>query len=221
MRHSVELGKVELVVWADLDKGTLVVGAVTVVGRREDGDTASVMLDLVTFHAYLVRPDNGLETVVLAEALCNIRSELQADATLAGTSAWAGLRIGPEHLHHETRLSRLALLESVQFSHIIQSNLVVGEETAVEHKVLLADKGCQREGGEGLGEELEYAFGVLGLALSLKTIHPVHVVCLVVASVEEERVGVQPLVGVQEQGNFSGPGAAIDKVTVEEECMLF
>lgn len=197
MRHGVELGKVELVIRADFDKSTLIVGAVTVVGCREDGDTASIMLDLVTFHAYLMRPDDGLEAVVLAESLCNIRSELQADATLARTSAWAGLWVGPQHLHHETGLSWLALLESVQFPYIIQSNLVVGEETAMEYKVLLADKGSQREGGEGLGEELEYALGVLGLALPLEAIHPVHIVCFMVASVEEEGIGVQPLVGVQ------------------------
>ena len=42
-----------------------------------------------------------------------------------------------------------------------------------------------------------------------------------VAAVEEELVGIHPLVGVQEQGDFGGPGTAVDKVAVEEEVVLF
>jgi hypothetical protein len=38
----------------------------------------------------------------------------------------------------------------------------------------------------------------------------------VVATVEEQTVRTQPLVGVEKQGNFARPGATVDKVTVEE-----
>jgi preprotein translocase subunit YajC len=43
----------------------------------------------------------------------------------------------------------------------------------------------------------------------------------VVAAVEEELVGIQPLVGVQKQRDFGRPGSSIDEVAVEEEVVLF
>lgn len=118
-------------------------------------DALSVVLDFVTIHTHLVRADDGLETVLLAEALGNIRTELHANTTLAGPTALLVLRIRPEHLHHETSLSRLSLVVAVELADIVKGDVVVGEETAVQDEVLLANEGGERKGREGLGEELE------------------------------------------------------------------
>lgn len=63
-------------------------------------------------------------------------------------------------------------------------------------------------------------FIILGLDFTLETVDLVHVVRLVVATVQEEAVGSQPLVGVQKQGNFTRPGASVDKITVEQVPVL-
>ncbi|KAF2826569.1 hypothetical protein CC86DRAFT_32240, partial [Ophiobolus disseminans] len=215
--HRVELGVPELVVGPNLDEGALVACAVAVVGRREDGDAAAVVLDLIAVHAHLVRPDDCVEAVVLAETLGDVGPELQADAALAGPPAGRRLRICPEHLHHEPGLARLALLEAVELAHVVERDLVVGEQAAVQDKVLLADERGERQHGEGLGEQLEHALRVLRPALALKAVHAVHIVRLVVAAVEEEAARVQPLVGVQQQRDLGRPRAAVDKVAVEEE----
>lgn len=61
---------------------------------------------------------------------------------------------------------------------------------------------------------------VLGLALALKTIDAVHVVRLVVSTVEEEAAWSQHLVSVQEQCDFARPRASIDEVTIEQVPVL-
>lgn len=57
---------------------------------------------------------------------------------------------------------------------------------------------------------------VLGFAFSFKSVHSVHVIGLMVSSVQEESIGTQPLVRIEEQGNFSGPGSSIHEVTIEQ-----
>lgn len=118
-------------------------------------DAASIVLDFVSIHTDFVTADNSLEAVVLTEALGDIRSKLHANTSLAGTASLLFLGIRPQHLHHETSLAGLSLVMSVQLADIIKGDLVVGEETAVEDEVLVADQGGQRQGGETLGEELE------------------------------------------------------------------
>ncbi|CRK35665.1 hypothetical protein BN1708_001297 [Verticillium longisporum] len=117
---------------------------------------ASIVLHLVTIHADFVTADDSLETVVLAELLGDVRAELHADTALAGTTTRLLLGIGPEHLHHETRLARLALLVPVESTDVIEGDLVVGEQTAVQNEILGADEGRQGQGREAFGEELEY-----------------------------------------------------------------
>lgn len=63
-------------------------------------------------------------------------------------------------------------------------------------------------------------FVVLGLAFALEAVDLVHVVRLMVATVQEEAVGTQPLVSVQEEGNLARPGTSVDKVAVEEIPVL-
>lgn len=192
----------KLELWPEVDVSTLVFSCIAVLGCREDSDTASVMLNLVTVHADLVRTDDGLETVVLTEPFGDIRTELESNTSLAGPTARRRLRVGPQHLHHQTLLPGLPLVVSVQFSDVIQSRLVVGEETAVQDQVLAANQGSQRQSREGLREDLEHSFVVLGLALAFEPIDLVHIIRLVVSAVEEDSVGAQPLVGIQEQSNF-------------------
>lgn len=107
----------------------------------------------------------------------------------------------------------------VQLPDIIQGDIVVREETTVKHQVLAANQRGQGQGGEGLGEDLEHALVVFGLALAFKAVHAVHIICLVVSTVEEELIWPQPLVCVEEECNFRGPGAAVDKIAVEEICV--
>jgi hypothetical protein len=220
MWHSAELSKFELVLWADLDEGALVACAVAVVRGGEDGDALSVVLDFVTFHSDLVRTDDGFEVVGLAEALSDVGPELETYTTLAGTAA--GLRLGvcPEHFHHEARLAGLPLLEAVQLPHVIESDLVIGKQTAVQDEVLLANQRCKGQGRERFREEFEDALVVFGTALALEAVHSVHVVRLMIATVEEELGRVQPLVSIEKQRNLCRPGASVDKVAVEEEHVL-
>lgn len=113
------------------------------------------MLHLIAIHADLVASNNGLQTIVFAEFLGDIRAKLHADTTLAGPTALLLLGISPQHLHHQTRLAGLSLVVSVQLANVFQRNLVIREETAVQDQVLVANQGSQGKSRETLGEELE------------------------------------------------------------------
>lgn len=130
--------------------------------------------------------DDSVKTVLLTEAFGDIRSELEADTTLAGTSARLDLWVSPEHLHHQAALTWLALVVSVELPDVVEGDGIIGEQTTVENKVLVADQGGERQSRERLGEDLEDALVILGLALSLEAVHSVHIVGLVVTSVQEE-----------------------------------
>lgn len=43
---------------------------------------------------------------------------------------------------------------------------------------------------------------IFGFALSLESVDLVHVVCLMIASVQEHAMGTKPLVGIQEESDF-------------------
>jgi len=97
------------------------------------------MLLLISCHPDLVTANDRFQTVLLTESLGNVRSELHADTALAGTAAGLRLGICPEHFHHEAGLARLALLVSVELPDVVQGNIVIRKQTAMEHKVLLTD----------------------------------------------------------------------------------
>lgn len=111
-------------------------------------DTPSIVLNFVTVHSDLVASNNGLKTVLFTESLGDIRTKLEANAALARTATLLFLGICPKHLHHQTRLARLALLVSVELANVVQSDAIVREETTVEHKVLGANKRRQRQSRE-------------------------------------------------------------------------
>lgn len=123
------------------------------------------MLDFISIHADFVASDNGFEAVVLAETLGDIRTKLHTDTTLARAATLLLLGIGPEHLHHQSRLARLLLVVSVELADIVQGNLVVGEQATVENQVLATDKRGERQGRETLREELEDSVAVLEISL--------------------------------------------------------
>src|SRR5690242_18498892 len=140
MWYSLELCVLELVLRTNLDEGALVARAVAVVRCRENSNAASIVLDFVALHAHLVRSNNSLESVPFTKALCDVRTKLETDTALARSASGCCLRVGPEHFHHQARLAWLSLLESIKLPDIIQCDVVVREEAAMENKVLLANK---------------------------------------------------------------------------------
>lgn len=125
MRHGIEFVELQLMFRSDIDICAFVLRTITVFGCREDGDTSTVMLHLISFHSNLMTPDYGFQSIVLAESLGDIGSELQADASLAGPSTRHRLWVGPEHLHHQACLPWLSLFVSVEFSDVVQRDFVV------------------------------------------------------------------------------------------------
>lgn len=113
MGDRVEFVEFELVIGADVDISAFVLGAVAVFRGREDGYAFPVVLFFVAFHAHLVAADDGFEAVVVAEALGDVGAELHAYAAFAGAASGFGLRVGPEHFHHEAGLAGLSLVMSV------------------------------------------------------------------------------------------------------------
>lgn len=113
------------------------------------------MLLFIAVHSNLVTPDDSIQAILVAESLRDIRSELHADTSLAGTSARGGLGICPQHLHHQPSLTRLSLSMSVQLSNVVQCDIVIREQTTVEHQVLFTDQGGQGQRRETLREQLE------------------------------------------------------------------
>lgn len=154
MRHGIELRELQLVVGTDVDVSALVLRHIAVLGRREDGDALSVVLLLVTVHANLVTADDGLQTVLVAETLGNVGTELHANTALARAATRERLGICPEHFHHETSLTGLLLLVTVELADVVERDVVVREETAVEDKELLANQRGEREGRETFRKEL-------------------------------------------------------------------
>lgn len=131
---------------SNVDVCALVLGCVTVLGRREDGDTATIVFDLVPLHADLMRSNDGLEAIVLAEALRDIWSELHPDTALARTTARLWLWVGPEHLHHQALLAWLSLSVAVELPDIVERCLIIGEKTAMKNKILVGDQSGKRQG---------------------------------------------------------------------------
>lgn len=168
-------------------------------------DTPSIVFDLIPLHANLMRSDDSLQAIALTEPLGNIRAKLESDSAFTRPPTRRGLRISPEHLHHQSFLSRLPLLVPIQIPHIVQGNLIVREEASVQDKILRADEGGEWECAEGFGEEFEGALVVFGFAFTFKTVHTVHVVRLVVSAVQEKVLRVEELVTEEEQRNLSRP----------------
>ena len=83
-------------------------------------------------------PDDSFQAVLLAKALRDIWTELEADTSFRRTSTRRCLRIRPQHLHHQSRLAWLSLAVSVEFSDILEGGFIVREEATVQDEVLIA-----------------------------------------------------------------------------------
>jgi hypothetical protein len=77
------------------------------------------MLHLITIHANFVTPNDGLQSVLLAEPLRDVGAELKTDSSLTGSATRLVLRIGPQHLHHETRLAGLSLVMPIELADVV------------------------------------------------------------------------------------------------------
>ena len=108
--------------------------------KPHTSNTPAIVLDLVTIHAHLVTSDNSFKAILFAKLLGDIRAELHTNTSLARSSTRLILGISPQHFHHQTSLTRLSLVVSVQFADVVQSNVVVREETTMKNKILLANK---------------------------------------------------------------------------------
>lgn len=140
MRYGFELRIIELVVGPDLDKSALVASAIAVMRGGKDSDAATIMLDLITFHTNFMASNDSFESVGFAESFGDIGTKLKTNSALTRSTSRHCLRIRPEHFHHETRLTGLALLESVQFSNIIKTDCVIREQSTMQNKVFLANE---------------------------------------------------------------------------------
>lgn len=181
---------------SDVDVGTLIFSRIAVLRSGKDGDATTIVFNLVTAHPHLVGANDSLQAVVFAEALGHIRAKLETDTTLAGAATNLGLRVCPEHLHHQAGLAGLPLVVAVELADIIQLDLVIGEETTVQDKVLVANQGGQWQSRERLGEHLEDPLVIFSLALAFEAVYLIHIVRLVVSTVKEKTVRTQPLVCV-------------------------
>jgi len=125
MRHRVKLRIPELVIRPDLDERALIPRAIAIMRCREHRDTAAIVLDFIPLHPDLMRADNSIQTICLAEPLRDIRSKLQTNTPLRWPPPRLRLRIRPQHLHHQPRLPRLPLLKPIQFPNIRQRNIII------------------------------------------------------------------------------------------------
>lgn len=129
------------------------------------------------------------------------------------------LRISPKHLAHQARGPRLG--EAVDGANIIQSDIIPGEETSMDHENLAIQDMGQGKGIEALGEEGKDSLVELGLGLTLETIDTVHLPSLMITAGQEEVMGEAAFVSKEQEDDLDGEGTAVDKVTIKEESMGF
>src|SRR5690349_19618845 len=137
--------------------------------------------------------DNGGKVIVITESLCYIRSKLHANTSLRWATTRFSLWVGPKHFHHQTFLSRLTLVMSVQLPDVVQGDLVIREQPSVQNKILVSNQSSQRQRRERLAKQSKSPFVIFRFAFTLEPIGTVHVVSLVVSSVNEERLWTKPL----------------------------
>ena len=82
-------------------------------------DAFAVVFDFVTLHSHFMASDDRVKAIVVAEPLRHIRAKLEADSSLAWAATGLGLRIRPEHFHHEALLARLPLGMSIELSDVV------------------------------------------------------------------------------------------------------
>lgn len=99
-------------------------------------------------------------------------------------------------------------------------NVASARAEKLSEKSLKTLPACQYLLRHELGDAMNVPFVILSLAFSLEAIHSVHVISLMVASVQEERRRSQPLVRIQQQRNLGRPGTSVHEVAVEQVPVL-
>ena len=110
----------------------------------------------------------------------------------------------------------MGLDKPVHLHDVLQGHLVVAGKSTMHNHDLLANAGDDGEGAKGLLEDLIHGLTILGLDLTLESVHLVHVVCLVVASGQVHVVWVQNLEGQQRKDNLHRERAPVHKVSIEQ-----
>mmetsp|Transcript_62613 Transcript_62613/g.99112 ORF Transcript_62613/g.99112 Transcript_62613/m.99112 type:complete len:360 (+) Transcript_62613:758-1837(+) len=90
-------------------------------------------------------------------------------------------------------------------------------DTGMHHQDFVVDQVKQRKISEGLREEVEEIQVVLGSCFSCKAVDHIGLQHFVITSVHENSIGVLHLHGKDQDDDLNRPGAAVNKVAVEQE----
>ena len=130
------------------EEGALVAAGITVVWCAEDRYQPSVVLVGESILSDFMRAYDGGDLVQLAPALGDIRSESYAYTSLGRTASISVLWICPQRLAHQAFLAWLSV--ALDLTDVIERDIVLGEQTAVDDKVSLQSIACGDSFGGGI-----------------------------------------------------------------------
>ncbi len=139
----------------------------------------------------LVGSDEHLKVIGIEKALGDIWPELHTDTTLGRAAAGHALRVRPQHVGHDARIRRLH--EAVDFTHHVEGDTILGEETSVKNKDFGVDDASEGHCPEAVGKRSHVLHAELCLDLALEAVDLVHIFSLMVAAVEEHRLRIAAL----------------------------
>mmetsp|Transcript_13091 Transcript_13091/g.28852 ORF Transcript_13091/g.28852 Transcript_13091/m.28852 type:complete len:265 (-) Transcript_13091:1041-1835(-) len=192
---------------------SLVTHLIAVIGRREDRNQPTPVLDFIPLLLHLVAADDEFEVICLKEVGRHILPKRYANAPLGSHAAVARLRVAPEHLCHQALIRRLAV--SIHLPDRVQRNVVLREEASMDNKDFRVDDVAQRKEAKRLAEQLVQLLVVLFGDLPLKTVEFVHVPCLVVTPGQVHMSRVQELPCEESNDDLHGKGAPVYEVPVK------
>jgi hypothetical protein len=240
-RHPTNLERAEQTL-VNAHHGTGIVKLSAVVGRAEQGYQLSLGEELVAIFDDLMSTTNQVHVVLLQESRDNVRSKGERDTAVVLTPASNVLvRVRPEQIAKQPTVRNLCTLASwhgktagqmdkktgiagnsvtyISGSHDA-SNLLHGVQVRAEATVhgenLLVDDSGNGKAVEAVGEGLPQLDVVAALALIIETVDTVDRGTLMVASQDEEVLGVLDLVGEQEADGLKRLLASIYIVAEEE-----
>ena len=198
----------------DAHHSACVVELTAVVGCGEQRDQLPLREELVAVFNHLMGAADQVDVVLLVEGRDNLLPEGERDSTVVLAPALHVLvGVRPEQVAEEPGVGHvgrahdtLNLLEGAE----------LGAETTVHAEDLLVDDGGDGQAVEAVGEGLPQLDVVAALALVIETVDAVDGRALVVASQQEEVLGVLDLVSEQQAHGLEGLLAAVYVVTQEE-----
>lgn len=155
-----------------------------------------------------------IHVVFLQEARDDIRAKGERDTTIVLTPPGDVLIwVGPQEIAKQTAVGDISgSHDTADLLHRVE----VGTKTTVHGKDLLVNNGGNGETVEAVGKCLPELDVVATLALVVETIDTVDGGTLVVATEDEEVLGVLDLVGEQQADGLQGLLASVDIITEEE-----